>query len=111
MAIDPAVLAKQKRAAQGPRLHLVIQHVRPRKCDCGECKRCRNRAWMAAHRAANGAQGFNGPDPDRCCTLCRGAILKRNQSGVCTTCQGVVAHRDLAPYVARRGFISDGGGI
>ena len=109
MAIDPTVLAKQREALSPSTLRLVPPQ--PPRCECGSCRRCKNRNRMREHmRALRTGQREIGDRPgyrldaSRLCARCGGRIAEINKRQVCWPCQG--GHRSQG----REHFI-DGGGI
>jgi hypothetical protein len=82
------------RAAPKPRQN-TGRGTRPLSCECGECKRCRNRERMREYRAAHHAPGLPiGPSMSlgRHCQ-CGAPISNKNASGKCQQCWKKRAYR------------------
>jgi hypothetical protein len=110
--IDVEVLARQRVAlgAEAPKLRLVKYGPKP-KCTCGECLKCRKRAWMRSYRERGARPRLLHVDPHRRCVLCSGPLMNINGTGVCSPCQTIHRRRSVSETLARFEFVLDGGGI
>jgi hypothetical protein len=84
-------------------------------CQCGDCRKCRNREWMRQARANERTAGPSkrGPkmDEKRRCLGCGGRISRSNESGFCGECHHGHRPRRIGHVAQRRQWFSHGGGI
>ena len=87
---------------------------RPLLCNCGTCRRCKNRISMRRNRKENRAPGGRRGSPidkTRVCVRCKGPINVLNRSGYCKACTLDHGHWKWDRIGKRQGFYSHGGGI
>ena len=113
MAIDPAVLRKQRVTLGVEKPHLTL--VPGPRCYCGSCDTCKKRQWMRDYRARQPKLPPQKRGPKmtlgRACSRCGNPISDKNGSGMCAPCHGGWNWNRTRQLGHREDTYSHGGGI